>query len=116
MALILIVDDEPLIRLMALDMFEHAGHEVIEARNADEAIRILESRTDISVVFSDVQMPGSMDGLRLLQVIRNRWPPIRLILTSGKALPENDDLPTGAVFVPKPFGQVAVSNALATAR
>jgi CheY-like chemotaxis protein len=116
MALILVVDDEPLVRLSAIDMFEKAGHDVIEAANADEAIRILESRTDISVVFSDVQMPGSMDGLRLLQLIRDRWPPIRLILTSGKELPADDGLPEGAVFVPKPFGQAAVANALAAAR
>ncbi len=96
-----------------MDLFEQAGHEVIEAGNADEAIRILESRSDISVVFSDLQMPGSMDGLRLLELIRNRWPPIKLILTSGNDLASDDGLPGGAVFVRKPFDHAAVANALA---
>src|ERR1700761_5755520 len=79
-AVVLIVEDEALIRLNAMDFATDAGHEAIEAANADDAIRLLESRNDIDIVFSDVSMPGSMDGLRLIQLIRNRWPPIRLIL------------------------------------
>jgi CheY-like chemotaxis protein len=115
MAVVLIVDDEAMVRLTAADFAASAGHEVIEAADADEAIRILESRTDIEVVFSDVSMPGSMDGLRLLQVIRDRWPPIRLLLTSGKALPNAAQLPSGAVFVPKPYEYSALADALAPA-
>ena len=115
MALVLVVDDEALIRFAAADFVAAAGHEVIEAEDADEAIRILESRTDIEVVFSDVSMPGSMDGLQLLQVIRDRWPPIRLVLTSGKALPNGAKLPTGAVFVPKPYEYSALADAVARA-
>lgn len=115
MALVLVVDDEALVRLAAVDVVEQAGHRTIEASNADEAIRILESRTDIEVVFSDMNMPGSMDGLRLLQVIRDRWPPIRLILSSGKAF-SDVNLPIGALFVNKPYEYRAVANAVATAR
>jgi CheY-like chemotaxis protein len=71
---VLIVEDEPLVRLCAVDTVEGAGFEVIEAANADEAIRILESRSDIRVVFTDLHMPGAMDGLKLAHAVRNRWP------------------------------------------
>jgi two-component system, response regulator PdtaR len=73
---VLIVEDEPLVRLGAVQTIEDAGFEVIEAANADEAIEILEKRSDIRVVFTDVHMPGSMDGLKLAHAVRNRWPPI----------------------------------------
>jgi CheY-like chemotaxis protein len=80
-SVVLIVEDEPLVRWSGLKMLEDADFEVIEAANADEAIRILESRNDIRVVFTDVQMPGSMDGLKLAHAVRNRWPPIKIIVT-----------------------------------
>ena len=115
MALVLVVDDEALVRMNAVDMIEQAGHQVVEAANADEAIRILESRSDIEIVFSDVSMPGSMDGVRLLQVTRDRWPPVRLILSSGKALPVGAVIPPGGVFVPKPYAYEDVVVALARA-
>jgi CheY-like chemotaxis protein len=104
MAIVLIVDDEPLILMNAINFVEQAGFTALEAANADEAIQILTKRNDIYAVFSDVQMPGSMDGVRLLKVIRDRWPPIRLILTSGKLLPTDTCLPSGSVFIPKPYG------------
>lgn len=113
MSLILVVDDEALVRMNAVDLLEDAGHQVIEAANADEAILILEKRADIEIVFSDVSMPGSMDGIRLLQVIRDRWPPIRLILASGKDLPTGARLPEGSVFIPKPYNSGDVTGALA---
>src|SRR4051794_9847689 len=91
---VLIVEDETLIRVTAADMVEEAGFDAIMASNADEAIRILESRNDIRAVFTDVQMPGSMDGLRLARVVRNRWPPVALIVTSGRTT-VLEDLPTG---------------------
>jgi CheY-like chemotaxis protein len=82
-AVILIVEDELLIRLNAVEMVEEAGFEVIEAASADEAIAILEGRLDIAVVFTDIQMPGSMDGLKLAAAVRDRWPPIMIVATSG---------------------------------
>src|ERR1019366_2069715 len=78
---VLIVEDESLTRLDAVEMAEAAGFAVVEASNADDAIRILESRNDIRIVFTDIDMPGSMDGLKLPRAIRNRWPPIQLIVT-----------------------------------
>lgn len=100
---ILIVEDELLLRMDSAEMLETAGFEVIQASDADEAIAILSVRSDIHVIFTDVQMPGSMDGLKLAQFVRNRWPPIRIVATSGHVHIEDDDLPAGSVFLPKPY-------------
>ena len=100
---VLIVEDEFLIRMDAVDMIRAAGFEVVEAANADEAILILEDRLDITVVFTDIHMPGSMDGLKLAAAIRGRWPPIKIVATSGRAKVTDDDLPTGSRFLPKPY-------------
>lgn len=113
--IILVVEDEFLIRLDAADMIRSGGFEVIEAANADEAIAILEARHDITVVFTDVQMPGSMDGLKLAAAVRGRWPPIRIIATSGNARVGLDDLPKGGWFVPKPYTKVQILTAIAEA-
>jgi len=109
---VLVVEDENLIRLSALDMVEDAGFEAIAASNADEAIRILESRNDICAVFTDVHMPGSMDGIRLARVVRNRWPTVALIVTSGHTTVPETDLPTGGRFLSKPYGPGEVGSAL----
>jgi two-component system, response regulator PdtaR len=101
--IVLIVEDEFLIRMDAVDMIRAAGFEVVEAANADEAILILEDRLDITVVFTDIHMPGSMDGLKLAAAIRGRWPPIRIVATSGRAKIGDDDLPSGSRFLPKPY-------------
>jgi two-component system, response regulator PdtaR len=90
-SVVLGVEDENLIRSTAMDMVEEAGFEAIAASDADEAIQILESRYDIRAVLTDVQMPGSMDGLRLARVVRNRWPPVALIVTSGRANVQESD-------------------------
>jgi two-component system, response regulator PdtaR len=86
-----------------VDMVRDLGFDVVEAANADDAISLLERRADIRVVFTDIQMPGSMDGLRLVAVIRDRWPPIALLVTSGQASPPASALPLGARFVSKPY-------------
>ena len=100
---VLIVEDEFLIRMDAVDMIRAAGFEVVEAADADEAILILEDRLDITVVFTDIHMPGSMDGLKLAAAIRGRWPPIKIVATSGRAKVTGDDLPAGSRFLPKPY-------------
>jgi CheY-like chemotaxis protein len=100
---VLIVEDEPLVRLGAVQTIEDAGFEVIEAANADEAIEILEKRSDIRVVFTDVHMPGSMDGLKLAHAVRNRWPPINIIVTSGRSWVTERDLPADGRFFAKPY-------------
>jgi CheY-like chemotaxis protein len=100
---ILIVEDEFLLRMDSAEVIENAGFEVIQAGSGDEAIAILKARPDIHVVFTDLQMPGSMDGLRLARFVRDRWPPIKIVATSGLVTVEDDDLPAGSVFLPKPY-------------
>jgi two-component system, response regulator PdtaR len=109
---VLIVEDEFLIRMDAVDMIRSAGFDVLEAENADGAIVILESRSDITVVFTDVQMPGSMDGLKLAAAIRGRWPPIKIVATSGLLMVSEDDLPPGSRFLPKPYSEPQIVAAL----
>ncbi|MBA2936536.1 response regulator [Sphingomonas sp. CGMCC 1.13654] len=111
-AIVLVVEDEPILRMMAVDIVEEGGFEAIEASDANEAIAILEARHDIRLVFTDVDMPGGMDGLKLAAAIRDRWPPIEVIVTSGKALPEGIDLPARVIFIPKPFDMKRLKSAL----
>ena len=100
---VLVVEDDWLIRLIAVEIVEDAGLVAIEAANADEAIAILECRADIALIFTDVDMPGSMDGLKLAHAVRRRWPPIKIIIVSGKTHLSNADLPSDARFFSKPY-------------
>jgi two-component system, response regulator PdtaR len=109
---ILIVEDEPLVRLCAVEAVEASGYEVVEAANADEAIAILESRTDIRVIFTDIHMPGSMDGLKLAHAVRHRWPPIKIIVTSGCERIAPEDLPDGGRFFAKPYDPAEIRETL----
>ena len=109
---VLIVEDEFLLRMDAIDMVKAAGFEVVEAANADEAIEILESRRDITVVFTDIQMPGSMDGLKLARAVANRWPPIKIVTTSGHLDIGENDLPEGGRFLRKPYSPTELHGLL----
>ena len=109
---VLIVEDEFLLRMNAVDMIAAAGFEAVEAANADEAIEILENRLDITVVFTDIQMPGSMDGLKLARAIRGRWPPIKIVATSGRVSVTQKDLPDGGRFLPKPYSPHQITGML----
>ena len=100
---VLIVEDDFLLWMDAVDIVKAAGFEPVEAGNADEAIAILESDLNIHVVFTDVQMPGTMDGLKLARFVRDRWPPIKIVATSGRVRLSEDDLPEGGRFLPKPY-------------
>jgi CheY-like chemotaxis protein len=111
-ALVLVVEDEALIRMSAVQMVEDAGFMAAEACNADEAIKILESRPDIRAVFTDINMSGSMDGWRLAHAIRGRWPPIHLIVTSGLYTPAEGQMPTKGLFLRKPYSAEEVTAAL----
>lgn len=95
--LVLVVEDEPLLMMNAVDMIATMGFEIVEARNAAEAIAVLESRSDVHLVFTDIHMPGTMNGLNLAHFVRNRWPPVKIIATSGKARLAEDDLPSGEI-------------------
>jgi two-component system, response regulator PdtaR len=101
--LVLVVEDEFLVRMNAVSLLEEAGFGVLEASNADDAIALLESRQDIRIVFTDINMPGSMDGLRLAHAIRNRWPPVELVLASGRMGVRNEDMPARGLFLSKPY-------------
>jgi CheY-like chemotaxis protein len=109
---VLIVEDESLVRLGAVQSIEEAGFEVIEAANADEAIRILENRSDIRLVFTDIHMPGSMDGLKLAHAVRNRWPPIKIIVTSGRSQVSEQELPEGGRFFAKPYEATQITDTI----
>ena len=101
--IILIVEDDSWQRMYAADLIESAGYDVTEAESGDEAIELLEARKDICIVFTDIEMPGSMDGLKLARAIRDRWPPIQLIITSGKHDLDADQIPERGKFLPKPY-------------
>jgi two-component system, response regulator PdtaR len=107
---VLVVEDEPLVLMMAIDIIEEAGFEALSARNADEAIAILESRDDIGIIFTDINMPGSMNGLLLAHAVRGRWPPIEIIVTSAKRV--ESALPDRSRFLPKPYAPGELSKVM----
>jgi CheY-like chemotaxis protein len=100
--IVLIVEDEPLLRMAAVNFISEAGFESLEAADATEAIALLETRPGIRVVFADINLPHGIDGLRLAAVIRDRWPPIEIVVTSGYTKLSPDALPARCVFIPKP--------------
>jgi CheY-like chemotaxis protein len=100
---ILVVEDEPIQRMDAVDLVEDAGFEAVEAASAEAAILILESRPDIRVVFTDIDMPRGIDGMQLAAAIRDRWPPIEIIIVSGRRRPKQVDMPARGVFFAKPY-------------
>ena len=102
-AVVLVVEDEMLLRMRTVDMVEDAGFTSVEAVDADEAVAILESRSDIALLFTDIQMPGSMDGLKLAHAVHERWPPIKIILVSGQLRLANIDIPADSRFFGKPL-------------
>ena len=100
---VLVVEDEMILRMRAVDIVEDAGFNPVEAINADQAIAILESRSDISVLFTDIQMPGSIDGLKLAHAVHDRWPSIKIILVSGQVKPADTERPADSCFFGKPL-------------
>lgn len=111
-AIVLVVEDEPLQRLDMIDMAEDAGFEVLEAHDADHAIALLERRADVRLVLTDIDMPGAMNGLKLAAAVRRRWPPIKIIVTTAGVAPGAGDLPEGALFLPKPLNHRRVIDAM----
>jgi CheY-like chemotaxis protein len=109
---VLVVEDEPLLRMMAIDLVEGAGFEALEAANALEAVVLLETTPGIRVLFTDIDMPGSMDGLRLAAAVRDRWPPIEIIIVSGMRKPSENDMPGRSVFFAKPYDIQRVTSQL----
>ncbi len=100
---VLVVEDEALIRLAIVDELEVAGFQIFEADSAAAAIAIIERHAEIRMIFTDIDMPGTMDGLKLAAYVRDRWPPIKIIVTSGRVIPGAGELPLGVPFVAKPY-------------
>jgi two-component system, response regulator PdtaR len=109
---VLIVEDEFLVRMGTRAAVETAGFDVLEAGDADEAIAILTARSDVSLIFTDVHMPGSMDGLKLAHFVRDRWPPVKIVATSARVRITASDLPEGGRFLPKPYSAGEITTTL----
>ena len=107
---VLVVEDEVLLRMHAADLLEDQGYSVVEAINADEAIGILESRRDVRLLFTDIQMPGRYDGMELARQVHARWPKILLVITSGRLEPDPSDISDDARFVGKPYSNDALMS------
>ncbi|TBN52629.1 response regulator [Hansschlegelia quercus] len=112
---VLVVEDDPVLRLAAASNVREAGSRVLTAANADEALSLLESNPDVSVLFTDVDMPGSMDGVALSYLVHERWPNIKFIVVSGHASIANEDLPDDGRFVSKPYYPRVIQDALRNA-
>jgi CheY-like chemotaxis protein len=102
--IVLLVEDEALVRMMAADVLrEEGGFKVVEVVNADEALTVLEATADVRALVTDVEMPGSLDGFTMARVVKQAWPHIGIVVTSGRMAPGPNDLPSGALFIPKPY-------------
>lgn len=109
---VLLVEDEPLVRMLGADLLSEAGFEVVEAENGDEALAALERHPEIGVLFTDVNMPGSLDGLALATVARDRRPDLKVLVGSGVVRPGLDELPSDSRFLPKPYRPAMVVETL----
>lgn len=108
----LVVDDEPLILMDTADIVACAGYHVIEARSADEAFELLAKYRSVKLVMTDVQMPGTMDGMALARYVGEHWPEVHVVVASGAVTPKDDELPQGARFLGKPLNQALVLETL----
>ena len=109
---VLVVEDETFTRMDVAETLSGAGFDILEATNADEALQMLERHSDIRLVFTDIDMPGSMNGLKLAAAVRNRWPPVKIIATSGHFELQAGDLPADAWFIPKPYQPAQIISAV----
>ena len=109
---VLVVEDDPILLMEAMDLVEDAGLTAYGARNADAAIGLLERHPDIRILFSDVEMPGTMDGLKLARAVRDRWPPVTIIMTSGRLKVSADDMPENGMFFAKPYPPLEIVSTL----
>jgi CheY-like chemotaxis protein len=109
---VLVAEDEALVRMFTADFLVEAGYTVIEATNAAEAIQKLDTDASVRVLLTDIEMPGEMDGLDLAREVQRRWPAVVIIVTSGRAQPCEDELASSAAFFPKPLRQEAVVEAI----
>jgi len=109
---VLVVEDETLIRMLAADSLADSGYNVLEAADAAEALRILEEHDEVAVLFTDVNMPGPMDGLALAGLMHDRRPDLGLIVTSGRGAPDLGRLPLSSIYLAKPYGPQQLAAAV----
>ena len=100
---ILVAEDSELLRLLASDLLEGHGYTVVEADNAEEAIKVMENRKDVRLLFTDIQMPPGCDGLELAREVHNRWPKVHLVITSGQVQPSRAEIADDGRFIRKPY-------------
>jgi two-component system, response regulator PdtaR len=112
--IMLVVDDEPIVRMDLAGMAEEAGFQTVEAGSAADALAILETRDDIRAVFTDIRMPGDMDGLALAHLVRNRWPPTVIVICSGNTPPAANELPSNVQFLKKPCNGTQTAKLLSS--
>jgi len=108
--LILVVEDEALIRSCAADILEQHGYEVVEAATAADALEMLEARPEVRVLFTDINMPGKLDGVDLARLVHEHWPNIRLVITSGGREPTKAEIPDDGRFIAKPYRPKQVTD------
>ena len=108
--LVLVVEDEALIRSCAADILEQHGYEVVEAATAAAALEVLEARPDVRVLFTDINMPGKLDGMDLARLVHEHWPKIRLVITSGGREPTRTEIPDDGRFIAKPYRPKQVTD------
>jgi CheY-like chemotaxis protein len=113
---VLVVEDDALVRLDLAQTLEAKGYKTVEAASAEEALAVLEENPEVSVVFTDIQMPGSMDGLALSHCIRKRWPPTIIVISSGRCIPSEEEMAEGAQFLPKPYASHVLEKVLGDIR
>ena len=106
---VLVVEDEVLIRMDVADQLAEEGYEVFEAGTADQAIATLEEESSVRLLFTDIDMPGNMDGLKLAAAVRDRWQPVKIVVTSGHRIVTASEIPDGSVFFSKPYQHEVIS-------
>lgn len=109
---VLVVEDEAILRFAIIEHLSANGFEVLEARHSAEAFDILEKQPGIDFLLTDIDMPGTIDGLMLAKFSAERWPQIRVAVVSGKRKAEITDLPDGSIFFPKPYNSAAICREL----
>lgn len=109
---VLVVEDDELLRWSKMIVLQDSGYSVLEASDAGEALTTLEQRADVRIIFTDVQMPGAIDGVRLAHLVSQRWPLLKIIVTSGRMRLHQDDLPKGGVYLMKPYSATELTTAV----
>jgi len=109
---ILVVENEVLLSLDISEALKDEGFDVVAVSNADDAITVLETRNDVRTIFTDIDLPGSMDGLKLAAAVRDRWPPVNIIVTTGMRPPRRDEMPARSLFIGKPYRSAEVLQAV----